>query len=206
MYNNIIGKKYGLWEVLNIKDNRFLTCRCECGTIKDVRIQDLEKGKSKSCGCISRKKTIERNTVHGLSKTKIYKVYKSMKKRCLNKKDKRYIDYGGRGIKICKEWETSFISFYNWAMQNGYKENLTIDRINNNDDYCPENCRWVTYKEQNRNKRSNIMVGDVCLKEWCELNNFIYSSVYDYVKNHKLTKSNNLIQELDRYKEKRNDR
>lgn len=206
MEKDIVGKNYGLWKVICVKNNGYFTCQCECGTVRDVRGLDLERGKSKSCGCISRKKTIERNTTHGLSKTKIYKVYKSIKKRCLNKKDKRYIDYGGRGIEICKEWEESFLNFYNWAMQNGYKEKLCIDRIDNNGNYCPENCRWTTYKEQNKNKRNNIMVGDICLKEWCELNNFIYSSVYDYLRNHKLKESDNLVIELKRYKEMRNDR
>lgn len=205
MCKKYTGKKYGLWKVIKDKDDMFLTCKCECGTIRDVRRYDLEKGKSKSCGCILRKKTIERNTTHGLSGTKIYKVYKSIKKRCLNKKDKRYIDYGGRGIKICKEWETDFMNFCNWAIENGYEQKLCIDRIDNDGNYCPENCRWTTYEEQNRNKRNNIMVGNMCLKEWCKKNNFIYSSVYDYVRRHRLNKNNAVLEELEKYKERRND-
>lgn len=205
MNKNVIGKKYGLWEVLSVKNNVFLTCRCECGTVKDVRFQDLERGKSKSCGCFSRRKIIERNTVHGLSKTRLYKVYKSMKSRCLNRNNKRYNDYGGRGIKISEDWIADFQNFYNWSMQNGYKENLTIDRINNDGDYCPENCRWTSVKEQNKNKRNNIKIGGICLKEWCKKNNFIYSTVYDFVRNHRSVIENNLEDMLEKYREMKND-
>ena len=94
---------------------------------------------------------------HGKSNTKLYRVWNSMKQRCLNPKDKFYFCYGGRGINICSEWldqENGFINFYNWAIENGYKEGLTIDRIDNDGDYCPENCRWISVSENSRKKRT----------------------------------------------------
>lgn len=200
---DLIGKKFGLWSVIGIENNKFLICECECGTIRNVRIGDLKNGKSKSCGCISRKKTIERNLKHNLSKTKIYGRFKSMMGRCQNKNNKRYKDYGGRGIKVCNSWKENFINFYNWSLLNGFKENLTLDRIDVNGDYCPENCRWVDYEEQNRNKRNNIIVDKMCLKDWCKLNNFNYSTVYDYVRNHNLNKNPEIFYILNQYKIKR---
>ena len=95
---------------------------------------------------------------HGMKNTKIYRIWCSMKERCNNKNNKSYKNYGGRGIKVCDEWLENFISFYNWAIKNGYKEGLTIDRINNNGIYEPSNCRWITRKEQNRNYRKNHLL------------------------------------------------
>ena len=100
-------------------------------------------------------KTGQFENLHGMSKTKIYGVWLSMRERCTSTNHPSYKNYGGRGIKVCDEWMNDFITFYNFAIQNGYVENLTLDRINNDKGYSPDNCRFITRKEQNRNYRKN---------------------------------------------------
>lgn len=121
------------------------------------------------------------NFKHNKTNTKIYHCYNHIKQRCYNPKDKRYKDYGGRGITMCDEWLNDFMTFYDWSMNNGYYEGLTIDRIDNNKCYSPYNCRWVDMKTQSRNRRSNVnytINGDThCLKDWCKILNLNYSSV-----------------------------
>lgn len=142
------GWKYKKWD-----------CLCDCGNITSVRTNDLKSGKSKSCGCTHRELLIQRNYVHGKSGTRLYAVWIKIKDRCLNPRCKRYSDYGGRGITICEEWKNSYESFENWALSNGYDVNAprgkcTVDRIDNDGDYCPENCRIVDFSVQANNSRN----------------------------------------------------
>ncbi len=126
-----------------------------CGTEFKASICNIKNGNTKSCGCYNIQKIIERNSVHKLSYTKLYRIFATLKDRVLNPKNKQYNDYGGRGITICDEWKNDFKSFYDWSILNGYEENkgLSIDRIDNDENYCPENCRWTTPTIQSRNQR-----------------------------------------------------
>lgn len=112
---------------------------------------------------------------------RVYNIWYNMKRRCYNKNSKDYKNYGAKGINVCAEWLNDFLSFYNWALSNGYKETLTLDRIDNYGNYCPENCRWVTMKQQHRNYSQNrnytINGEKKCLTEWCEIYNINYTTV-----------------------------
>lgn len=121
------------------------------------------------------------NFKHGKRNTNIYGVWQTMKTRCYNEHSEKYKNYGGRGITVCDEWRNDFQAFYNWAINNGYDDNLTIDRIDVNEDYSPSNCRWITNKEQQRNRRNNRNItinGEThCLSEWCEILGLNYNTV-----------------------------
>ena len=154
-----IGKKYGSLTVLPKWERRgnriYFLCKCDCGVEKYIAIHHLIEGKSSSCGCKRRQMTIDRNTKHNLSNTRLFNIWEGMKSRCNDKNNK---DYGGRGITVCIEWSENFESFYEWSMSNGYAENLSIDRIDNDGPYAPWNCRWVTQKIQANNTRTNIYI------------------------------------------------
>lgn len=185
---DLTGKRFGRLEVLYEVDkkqssDRIWKCKCSCGTVKNVRQRLLITGKTKSCGCIRKEELVKRSTKHNCSHTRIYGIYAKMKKRCYSENDKRYKDYGGRGIVICSEWlgEHGFENFYKWSVEHGYDDSLTIERINNDGNYEPSNCRWATYREQNRNKRNNIVItmnGQTkILKDWCIELGMDYQSV-----------------------------
>lgn len=130
-------------------------CRCDCGNICTVRADSLNHQTTLSCGCLKREMDKDRLKTHGLSNMKLYHVWLSMKDRCLNPRNKSYFYYGGRGIAVCEEWLESFLPFYEWSINHGYKEGLTIDRINNDGNYEPDNCRWTTWDVQSKNRRKH---------------------------------------------------
>ena len=135
-------------------------CKCECGKEVIATGNNLKNGNSKSCGCYNRELLLKMNLTHNASNTRLYHIWTCMKDRCYNPKNKKYKDYGGRGIIICDEWINDFEAFANWAYDNGYVENVsrgecTIDRIDVNGNYCQQNCRWVNQKVQTNNKRNN---------------------------------------------------
>ena len=167
MKSNLIGLSFGKLTVISYegikeykcgrKDNLW-KCRCECGNEIILTQSYIKTGKA-SCGCVKREKARKQMTIHGQHDSKLYNVWNTMKNRCLNPNVKCYNRYGGRGITICEEWKI-FTNFMKWAYANGYKDNhdLSIDRIDNNGNYEPNNCRWVTLSIQANNKRNNHKV------------------------------------------------
>lgn len=177
--NKLVGKRFGRLIVIEnsgkqkeLKGNDVIwKCKCDCGNTTYASTGNLKSGRVVSCGCYSR----EVHTKHGLNGTRINRIYLAAKRRCLSPSSDAYKHYGGRGIKMCDEWlgENGFINFYNWAMANGYKDDLTIERIDVNGDYCPENCRWVTMAEQmsntTRSKRITIDGETHTVAQWCRI-------------------------------------
>lgn len=188
----LIGERFGRLTVVsqgnaitggNGKEYRSWRCICDCGTEREVKEPLLLYGKTKSCGCLySETRSSSKNKSHGLSRTRIYAEWGRMIQRCSNPRVDSYKRYGGRGIRVCNSWRESFESFYEWAIQNGYSDNLTIDRIDVNGGYCPGNCRWVSNKVQANNKTTNqfFMINGVSktLTEWCEMYGASYQTVW----------------------------
>lgn len=164
----------------------YYLCKCECGKEKVILKDNLGR-LTNSCGCISKQLAKKRLLKHGLGNIRLYDIWKSMKQRCFYENSISYRNYGGRGITVCDEWKQDFISFYKWATSNGYQDNLTIDRINLDGDYEPSNCRFITMKEQGRNKRNNRVLeykGEShCISEWAEKMKIKKTTLYKRLKN-----------------------
>lgn len=137
---------------------RMVLCRCVCNKTISVQAQHLRTKNTTSCGCKTSELRKNIKTKHRLSDSRLFNIWSGMKQRCCNTKSISYKNYGGRGITICDEWKNSFESFYEWAMANGYSEELTIDRIDVNDNYEPSNCRWTDKETQGNNKTNNVII------------------------------------------------
>ena len=183
MRYNMVGERYGRLTVDHLhcrggNGKKLLwACKCDCGNMVYLSRHALVSGQTKSCGCLRRDLLSEKEYKHGLTDSRLYCAWVHMIQRCENNKNKNYAEYGGRNIKVCDEWHDS-TTFIKWALANGYSDNLTLDRIDVNGNYEPSNCRWITVKEQGRNKRNNIYItyeGETrCLSEWCELKGLPY--------------------------------
>lgn len=193
--NDIVGRKFGSLTVIE-QDRSFHSqkytkwiCKCDCGNVKSINRNSLIQGRTKSCGCerYERKKGI--NKTHGMSNTRIYHEWASMKRRC-KAHTKNEKNYYSRGIAVCKEWETDFVAFHDWAMKNGYNDSLSIDRIDNDKGYSPENCRWIPIEAQQSNKTNNVYFTvngkKHCLRGLCAEKGFPYKTAYRRLQRMKL--------------------
>ena len=156
---DLSGQKFNRLTVLYPKGvkNGHMTflCECECGNTIVTDGYKLKSGNTKSCGCLRREVTGARARKHGMKNTRLNSIWRSMNYRCNNPKTKDHAIYYDRGIKVCDEWKNDFLAFYKWAIENGYSDDLSIDRIDNDKGYYPDNCRWATAKEQRSNQRRN---------------------------------------------------
>lgn len=188
---DLTGQKFGRLTVVkrakdkirkNGKHEIMWECLCDCGNIEIVSRGSLRSSKVRSCGCLRKENTQKMKTKHGLRNTRLYKTWSNIKSRCYNPNKDTFNYYGERNIIMCDEWKENFLSFYNWSIEHGYKEELTIDRINPNGNYEPNNCRWITMKKQQNNKLNNhyiIYKGEKhTLMEWSEILNINYKALH----------------------------
>lgn len=182
---DLSGQKFNRLTVIEkayVKNKRtYWLCECECGNKTIVMGTNLTRFHTKSCGCLQKEKHI--GLIHGLSNHRLANIWCLIKKRCLNEKDKIYKYYGAKGITICNEWKNDFKVFYDWAINNGYEDNLSIDRIDVNGNYEPNNCRWVDKKTQTRNTTTNKYYTykneTHCIGEWAEIYNIRRGTLWD---------------------------
>lgn len=194
MFHNLIGMRFGRLTVKERAEDsvsksgrhrvRWM-CDCDCGKSVIVYADNLRAGKSQSCGCYRVDRNSEQFSTHGMTNTKLYGVWSGMKARCFNKNVDAYKDYGGRGIVVCDEWKNDFSAFYHWAIANGYREGLSIDRIDNDKGYAPDNCHWVTSVVQASNRRSNNTIQyngeEHTVTEWAKILNINPKTIFNRI-------------------------
>lgn len=182
MRKDITGLEFGNLTVIkpcghDKRRNVLWLCKCACGNLHTVRTCDLTSGNTKSCGCFKNRPK------HGQYGTRLYRIWLCMKQRCYNPNQTAFHTYGGRGIKVCEEWKHDFSAFKEWAEAHGYTDNLEIDRIDNDKGYSPDNCRWITHKNNCNNRRASFLVEIEGVKhtlpEWADISGIDYKSIYN---------------------------
>lgn len=180
-HKSYIGKKFGRLTVLALCPElkkapywkEYCVVRCDCGRLKIVFLDSILSNKTTSCGCYAKERASLVNTKHGytITRPRLYRIWENMRSRCNYTRNSSYKNYGGRGIKVYEQW-SNYELFRSWALANGYKDTLTLDRIDVNGDYCPKNCRWITIRQQQRNKSTNHLLTlggkTQCVVDWCE--------------------------------------
>ena len=192
---DLSGETFGMLHVVQRAEDHYYPsgrhdvqylCKCDCGNTINVLGIHLRSGHTVSCGCLRAKTARETMTTHGQTGTRLHNIWKNMLERCTNPNHKNYLIYGGRGINVCDEWSSSFEVFFEWAVNNGYDDTLSLDRANVDMGYNPRNCRWITQKEQCNNTRRNINVeidGEThTLKQWVEILGLNYGTIVSRVK------------------------
>ena len=184
--DELSGQTFGRLYVIG-KIGALLVCRCSCGRYKLARRYDLKHGGTQSCGCLALERLEEGRTTHGKTGTRLFRIWSAMRARCQRKTSEKWPNYGGRGIRVCDEWQ-NFEPFEAWALAHGYADGLTLDRIDNDGNYEPSNCRWATRKEQSNNTRRNVLVmyeGQLLtLKQAAEASGISYSTLCERHRKH----------------------
>jgi len=202
--NDLTGQKFGKWTVLKrVKENskrvKYL-CRCECGAEHIVLGTTLSSGESTKCKKCGYKYAI--HYIHNMSNTRLYTIWVDMKSRCNKNTSKVYKYYGGKGVKVCNEWSSDFMNFYNWAITNGYQDHLTIDRIDVNGNYEPANCRWITKQEQANNKTTNHFItynGEThTIKQWSNITGLSQEVIFGRIVRYKWAVERALTEPLNK--------
>ena len=185
MKNNngeVFGTLTIMKEDAKVNGMRRVICKCACGEIKSFYMGNLRWGHTQSCGCLRMVGLSERNTTHGSSPARLYRVWANMKTRCSNPKSSSYEFYGAKGVQVCDEWAADFVSFRHWALDNGYSGDLSIDRIDGTKGYNPDNCRWADDIMQSRNRDYAWFIeinGEVRhAKDWCEKFGVVYKTAH----------------------------
>lgn len=190
-YTPYVGQKFGMLRITSVGNpaNRWdgrnratLNWACDCGKTGNTAAYEIISGHSTSCGCYRYIRVRQKNTKHGQSYNPIYQVWAGMVERCRNPNCIGYYNYGGRGIKVCDEWINNSSAFIKWALENGYSPGLELDREDNNGDYSPKNCRFVTRLQNSRNKRTSHFIEykgqRKTISEWCEILSLGYSIIF----------------------------
>lgn len=181
------GQEFGLLKVISFS-GKDVVCKCKCGNIKSYLKGNLITGNSTSCGCDRKERLVERSTKHGMSRTKIYQIYLGIKARCYNPNEYAYKWYGNLGVTVCNEWlgENGFNNFYDWAINNGYVNGLSIERKDVSKGYSPDNCTWISIDKQHENTSNTIRIynatGFCFVKDISEKYNVPKSTIYAKIK------------------------
>lgn len=189
--NDFTGQRFGMLLVVKREGSTpsrqaLWLCKCDCGKETLVTSGNLKRGHTRSCGCYREQVRPNLHRTHGGSGSRLYKIYHGMKKRCYNPKARFYERYGGRGITVCDEWLSGFEVFREWALANGYRDDLSIDRVENDGPYAPWNCRWEKSKAQRRNRKDIIAVvfrgEEMCLEDAAKIAGIPYITARKRIK------------------------